>query len=233
MKNFIKNIKEIKEKPHGKSILFFGFYLIFFLVIICVARLGGRNSTKVTDYEKGNPLTFHIGAVLQNNYSFDYQIYVDDQVYSYQGKRKDKESSFSFQGKEYYCNEDHYFVKEETWIKSDNPYLYPSFLDIEKFSSLIQASTYVSKTSYESGKMTYNMLLSTNTINAMIHQVNSDFMEEPNQIIISTDENKNVNEIKFILDSYCTLNQYCQKTLKITIHYDDFGSIKEIENPIA
>ena len=140
---------------------------------------------------------------------------------------------FQFQEKEYYRDSDKFFVKEEAWIKADSPYLFEKFLDTSTISSLIQASTYLSKTSYDSGKTTFNLLLSTNTINSMIHQIDSDFMEEQNQIIISTDENRVVNQITFLLDSYCTLNHFCEKNLKIELNYDDFGKIEKIENPIA
>ena len=80
--------------------------------------------------------------------------------------------------------------------------------------------------------MTYNYLLSTNTINKEFYNMVSDFLEEPNQIVVSTDEEKHINQVLFLLDSYCSLNKTCIKNLKIDIQFDQIGKIEKIDKPI-
>ena len=226
-------LKEIQENPKGKAISFFIFYTFFFLIVICILFFGKKDYTKPSDYEKGNATSYLSKTLLEDNYSFIYIITLDDQVYQYQGKKKDNFEYFQYLNKNYYRNGNDFYVEDGSWIKSENPYLFSEFLDTKNINKLINLASYLSKTSYDSGKMTYDYLLSTNTINKEIHNVNSDFLEEPNQIIVSTDENKNVSQILFLLNSYCYLNKSCIKNLKIDIQFDQVGKIEKIDNPIV
>ena len=65
----------------------------------------------------------------------------------------------------------------------------------------------------------------------MIHTIDSDFEEEPNMIIISSNEESIVNQISWNLDSYCILNGLCERSLKIDMKFDDFGDV-QVENPL-
>ena len=56
-------------------------------------------------------------------------------------------------------------------------------------------------------------------------------MIEANKIIYSTDKNKDVYQINYLLDSYCLLNNLCEKSLKLEIVYDKFGGVSKIEVP--
>ena len=79
---------------------------------------------------------------------------------------------------------------------------------------------------------TYKYLISTNTINKMIYNIDSDFEEVPNDIDIVLDNNSGTNTIKFKLDSFCKLNNKCNESLQIEASYEMFNSVKEIGNPI-
>ena len=46
MKKVIDIFKELKKTPRGKSILFFGGYLIFFVVLMVLVRVSGNNNYK-------------------------------------------------------------------------------------------------------------------------------------------------------------------------------------------
>ena len=232
MKKIITFIQDMKKTAKGKALLFFLFYILFFLGLVLIARVGHRDTTQSSDYEKGNPTTFHVDSLLKNNYWFAYTVLLDDTKYEYVGERYNDMDLFLNQEKKYFRKENQYYLEEDSWKKVENPYVYPDFFNIEKVFQLLEKATYDSKTSYESGKVNYNYLLSTNTINQEFYQVNSDFMEEPNVVIISTDENREVNHIIFQLDSFCQLNSACEKSLKIELQYDKFGEVEKIDNPI-
>ncbi len=226
-------IKEIQENPKGKAIWFFIFYAFFFLIIVCILFFGKKDYTTAEDYERGIATDYSSKLLLGDNYSFTYTITLDDKIYQYQGKKMKNVESFQYMNKNYYRVGDDFYVENEIWSKCESPYLYSEFLNSNNIELLIHLASYLSKTSYESGKMTFNYLLSTNTINKEIYNIESDFLEEPNQVIVSTDENQNVNQVLFLLDSYCSLNQNCMKSLKIDIQFDEVGKIEKIDNPIV
>jgi hypothetical protein len=235
MKKIVETIKELNKTPRGKAVLFFGFYMVFFIFIIIFVRVGSRNSTGSYEYEKGNSSSnynFDISGIANGNYKFTYTITVDGVDTVYSGEKYEDTELITYNNNNYYRNGDNYFINNTLWIKSGNPYIYSDFLEYDNIANLLVAASYESKTSYDSGKEIYNFLISTNTINQLLNNINSDFSEEPNRITISSDEDKNINEIIYYLDSYCTLNKLCNSSLKIDLMYDDFGNVEEIENPI-
>lgn len=234
MKNFFNKIKEIKKMKNGKAILFFGFYFIFFVVIIIFIKFSSRVPVMHSeDYEMGQgSYSFKIETLLKNNYQYSYIITLDDINYEYFGKRYKNMELFQFNGNDYFRNEDEYFIKNNIWIKSDNPYKFREFLDVNNLVNLIKMASYNAKTTYESGKIKYNFLISSNTINQNLYNISSDFLEEPNEIIVSTDEEKNVDDITLNLDSFCKVNKLCNSSLKMKFKYDNFFEV-QFDNPIS
>lgn len=232
MKNIFENFKELKKDSRGQSFLFFGFYLIFFIVVIIYLRSVHNNSQYYSeDFEKGDPLDFQVNEINDGNYSYTYTIILDGEKYEYKGK-KNQDELFEFQGKEYYHHNEEFYVKENEWVKTANPYLFSDFLYMDNIILLLQNSYYESTTNYNSGKDVYNLLLSTNTINQKIHNIDSDYLEEANKLTISTNEKKEMDQIHYYLNSYCKLNELCKSSLEIIISYDEFGTIEEIKNPM-
>lgn len=226
-------LKIIQESPKKKAIVFFSFYIIFFLIVLSILLFGKKDYTKAVDYEKGSATIYSANSLLKNNYAFIYTITIDDKVYQYNGKKSEDSELFKYLEKNYYRSGNDFYVFNEVWTKCENPYVYLEFLDFNNINHLMNLATHLSKTSYDSGKVTYNFLLSTNTIQKELYGVVSDFLEEPNQLIVSTDEKQNINQITFLLDSYCILNNVCQNTLKIDIQYEQIGKIEKIDNPIV
>ena len=232
MKDFFHTIKELRKDPKGRAILFFGFYFLFFFFLFVIAHVGERRPIAITDYEI-KPYSFITAHLSSNNYSYEYQMEVDSIVSTCSGQKNGDRELFSFQDKEYFKNGNSFFVKDGLWIKSENPLPFSSFLDLSKVFDLIDSSYYESTVSYESGKKVYNFLVSTNTINEKFHETETDYMEEANRIVVSTDSENRVNQIVFLLDSYGVLDGLCQSNLKIELQFDQFGEILEIESPIG
>lgn len=235
MKNFIERIQEINKTAKGKAVLFFAFYIVFFLVVVLVCRLGsGTTIASGNDYEPGNGnVTLYIDNILKNNYIYSYTVTLDGVKSEYYGQRYDDMELFEFRNKSYYREGNRFYVKNSLWVEGTNPYLFPKFKDIGELSKIIEVANYQSKTSYEDGRKAYNYLISTNTINQLLNGIDSDFLEEPNEITLEADEDKNVKKIELKLNSYCTLNKLCKNSLKIELEYDMFGEVQKIDSPVG
>ncbi len=233
MKQFLKTIKEVWNDSRGRAFLFFGFYFFFFFILILMIRGGHHQSTDNQNYETGKKYSISFQELLDKNYSYSYSEVLDGNTFTYDGKKNGEEELFQLLDSRYYFDGKDYYIKEEQWKKSENPFLLSDLFDVEKIVSLIESSTYESVTNYESGREVYHFLISSNTINQVIYGINSDYMEEPNKIVVSVNEKKQVDGISFYLNSYCTLHQLCSKSFDIKISYSDYGKIEKIESPIS
>ena len=226
----MKNIKD-NDNAKIKAYIFFGFYLIFFIVLILFIRI--NNSKRIKKVESADDsLMFKVEKVLDDNYSYSYKVILDNIVHEYVGIKNGKYESFEYDEKKYYKNKDNYFVNDGLWIKSDNPYLYSEFFDSNNIVDLIENAFYESKTEYEGGRIVYNFLISTNTINKNLKDIDSDFEEIPNRLVVSTNNKNELNEVQLYLDSYCKLNNLCNESLKIDISYSNFSKVDSIDNPV-
>lgn len=233
MMDFIEKIKEISKTKKGSTILFFGVYVIFFIVIILVIRVGGNKNFMNQEYEKGITTSFKNKGILNNNYYFDYKVHLDDKVYDYYGKRNGDVELFKYNNVDYYKNKTAFFMNNGTWIKCDNPYVFYDFIESVSMGEIIDNSTFMSKEDLEGKKVQYTLLISTNTINKIVSGTDTDYDEIPNQIILDSDNTGEIVKVTFKLDSYCKLNNLCNNSLEIELSYEMFGEIKKIDNPIA
>lgn len=230
--NIIEKIKEIKKQKNGKAILFFGFYFVFFLILILFVRFAPRHPIGKSNYENGTPIYFSYGVLNSKNYNFNISVNIDDNNNSYVGEKNGDIESFEFNSKKYYRNNDDYYELNDKWGKVDNPYVGYSFIDGQNIIKLVNSSYYESGTTYGDGRGLYKMLLSTNTIYKVLENKDTDIDETPNKIEISTDANKNIEKIVIYLDSYCVNKGICNKSMKIELIYSNYGNIPEITNPI-
>ena len=235
MNKLMELINNLKKTEKGKAVLFFAGYLVFFVALAVFMIFGAKNTTRPSDYMSGkNSDNVSMDKLSNENYLFTYKVNLDGVEYIYNGKRNKSVELFQFNNISYYKNGDSYYVKNnDLWIKSENPYIFYDFLDSSKLENILELCMLDSKTSYEDGRNAYNLLISTNTINQKLNGIDSDFLEEPNKITITSNNDSDINEVSYDLSSYCTLNKLCQSSLKITLTYDMFGEIKEIENPVV
>lgn len=233
----IEFLKDLMKTPRGRGILFFGVYFVFFLALILLIRFGNRGEVIGNELESGNPYNFSVSNITGNNYNFSYQVEIDDNIFLYQGSRYKNTELFTISNGgsivEYYLNSENYFSNSNgLWLKADNPYKYWQFIDIKYVNNIIKNATYISKTDYESGKSVYNFQISSNTIVKLLENIDTDVDEVPNEIVVITDENNYVNEVKFLLDSYCKAKTICTNSMNINLKYGDFGNIEEIKSPL-
>lgn len=234
MKDFMEKLKELKKTRYGKAILFFGFYFVFFLVIVVGIRFGSKAPlSRYDEYENGNSkYNFKVDKLLEDNFNFNYVVSLDENSFEYIGERNKERELFKFNDRNYYRDESFYYLLETSWIRSDNPYLFSEFLDVNKIIELLALATYKAKTSYDSGAESYIFMISSNTINQHLYGINSDYFEVPNEIVVDTDSSNVINTIEFNLDSYCKVNKKCQNSLRIKLNYSKYGEVSEIVSPV-
>jgi len=231
IKEIKKNIKELKKTPRGNAILFFAFYFFFFLILMLLVRVNGTNTTTSSDYEKGRAYNFSTSDLMDNNYEYTYTVTLDNTKYTYTGTKNNINSLFSYNGFNYYSSGDNYFINNTIWTKCDNPILFSEFIMTDNISKIFNNMSYKSTTTYEDGTFSYEFLISTNTLNELLKGIISDYDEVPNEIIVGTNSEKSVNSIKYILDSYCKLNNLCTNSLELEVSYSRYGKIESIDNP--
>lgn len=233
MKEKIKILKNIYNNPRGKACLFFSFYLVFFLIMIVILRFSSRSmNLSSNDYERGSNQKYNISKLLDSNFDFEYNVNLDGVNYKYFGQKNGDSELFSYNDKSYYKNKESFFVYDSFWMKNESPYLYGYFMDFKNITYLLDNASFEAKTEYDSGKVVYNYVISTNTINEFIHDVYSDFADEGNRISVSTNDNKEVNGITYDLSNYCLLNNMCSSSLKISLNYDNVGLVNDIVSPL-
>ena len=233
MDKLIKSIKELSKTPRGKGILFFAFYLVFFAFVFLFINLTDSTLTYGDDYERSSSCNINLDYIFTNNFSFKYDVNLDNNIYSYIGAKKDEEETIKFNNLEYYRNSNLFYINNNNiWVETSNPYKYGEYFDTLNIKKILENSYYVSKTVYETGDYSFNYAISSNTLNSILYGINTDYDEVPNEIVITADKDRNVNKISFNLDSLCKNNKICNYGLKINLEYDLFGEIADIINPL-
>lgn len=233
--SFKEIINNLKSTARGKAVLFFSCYLIFFIILFIIISSSSRTILG-GEFEKSHNGEFDITKITNNNYTYKYSINIDVLEHDFLGERTNYLELFEYNNNEYFKNNEDkiiYINDNNKWIVCDNPNGFDYFTNIDNIKKLVESSTYISKTDYESGKQTYNYEISTTTIEKIKNNVDIDLDDKPNEIVFSTDEEGNVNKIKLNLDSYGKYNKICIKYFSIELEYDNFGKIDDIKNPIV
>ena len=141
-------------------------------------------------------------------------------------------ASFKYNNNDYYRNNDNFFVNNGTWVKTENPYVFYEIINVDNMSNIINNSTLMSKDANDSGKIVYKYLISTNTIDKIIYNIDTDYDEVPNELEIIMDKDNGSCTINLELNSFCLLNSKCSNNLSISTNYEMFNNVKEIKSPI-
>ena len=235
-KNFIK---ELNSTPRGKAILFFVGYAFFFIFLIVFVRFSASgNSGKKLEYDRVREYNFSIRNITNENYQFKHTVLVDNENIIYEGIRYKDNDLFkvvkSTGSYDYYRRGVDYFVNNNgLWINTDKPYIYIDFFDIDRIMQLISNATLMYKTDYESGKRIYSFNISTTTIHNLFEGIDLDLADDPNEIIVTVDENGYAEKFEFKLNSYCKGLEICNEKMNIVLTYDNYGEVEEITSPLS
>lgn len=230
------DLKELLKTPRGKAMVFFGAYFVFFLIIAVVARTGGTaaGDGRNRKYQTGVENKFSFASIESNNYRFNYTVEIDGVNSAYAGVRTGKKEKITCPSLvEFYGEDGNYFTNTGgVWIKAENPFKFTEFSEVTNIKKLVEKATYMSNTSYESGKDVYNYNISSATISKLLDNQDIDIEEVPNEIIVSADKDNYVESVKYVLNSYCKVKGYCVNSMSITLNYELYGEIEEITSPL-
>ena len=110
-------------------------------------------------------------------------------------------------------------------------YHFNNITDDNNLSRILKRATLISKTEYETGNISYNYEITTNTIDEILNGTNIDIADVPNKITLETNEEDEVVKITYDLTSYSTYINNMPTTTTITVNYSNFGEIEDIEIP--
>ena len=236
MDKWIKTIKEMSKDPKGKAILFFGFYLLFFVIVILFVRTSSRHLTKMDDYEKGTDIVLtQIRSLYENqNYAYQYIVTTDDQVEEFDGERYFSNEIIHYNNDTYLRDKDDYFKwNGEKWIPDRNPKSYSNLSDPAFISWLIGHSKLEAKTSYESGQMIYHYQVLVDTLNEGLNGTASDLDLPLDSFVVRTNEEREVSAIVFQLNEYCKYHKLCNHSLKVEVDYNSIGKVEPLGDSIS
>lgn len=224
-----KQFSQFIKTPKGKAVAFFGGYLIFFIILSVVARVGGSGDTigSTIDFD-----AFSMKSINGNNYNFTYQYVIDDVTTSYEGMRNGDKALFS-DGVNQFYQDNQLFMRQQNgvWIKYDNPYILPVLLDSTVVSNLVDSATYISKTELATGEEILNYQITTTTLVKLLDEEDVDLDDPVNTIQLTTDKQGEVNKIEYDVSSYAKYKKLATKQFRLTLTYSNFGEIDEIEVP--
>jgi len=193
---FLKKIFRREEKEEDpevkrkKMIGFFGFYLVFFVVLLIWIKStddGTKPPTEKTETE----ITYKTDYIENNSYTYVYEIEENDQKYTFKGIRDDN----------------NYDVSE---------YKYKAFLDIYNIKKLIKNSKYLYKTDND-GIISYKYELDNKILSNML-QDGKNVEEGINNIVVYVDKDNNVYKIELDFSNYMrSIEEYTKYHL--TLYY--------------
>ena len=122
--------------------------------------------------------------------------------------------------------------QDGVWVKSESPYVLASLTDVSVINDLIGLSTYISKTELATGEQIVNLEISTTTLVKMLEGIEVDLDDPVNSIELKKNENGEVVQIKYNLDSYAKYKGLAINEFRLNLDYSNFGDIKEFKEPV-
>ena len=226
------DFSEFIHTPRGKAVLFFGIYLVFFIVLAMMAHIGGQGSViGSTDLNLDSPY-YDLSSIKEGNYAFSYQFVIDGVTSTYTGTHYDKKALFSDEVNQYYQDDTLFMrMQDGVWIRSDAPYPLSSLTDANVIENLLESATYVSRTELATGEEAINYQISTTTLVLLLDGLEVDLDDAVNTIQLQKDENGEIVEIQYDVSSYAKYRGLATDHFRFTLSYSDFGEIEEITQP--
>ena len=234
---YIEFIKDLYKTKRGRAILFFAFYFIFFFCLISLIRTN-YNPNKEVDTPSDNKVNaeYKLDGIKNSNYHFTREENINGVITNFTGDKSDNKIDGVMTSNNNFYN---YFIYDNiSLIKTTDKYEVTSDLyhfnnitDDKAIEKILERSTLISKTEYETGNISYNYEITTNTIDSILNNTNIDIADIPNKIVLEANEENEVVKITYDLSSYATYLNGMPTITSITITYSNFGEIKDLEIP--
>lgn len=191
MKNIFQKLKAFYQSKRGKSICFFGFYLIFFLVLAIILnnnqnRLNNQKNNKeeVNNQQINN--NYNISNLINSNYNYQFLVYDNDITYKFSGSKNNID-----------------------YMDFDNKY----FFDLYNINQLIKKSKFVKR---EQNILMYE--LNNSVLNDLLIQERRDGI---NKINIYLKTNGDIEKFIFDLSQFMQKDKYIlELNYKVGDHFE-------------
>ncbi len=194
MQDKIKEIWQLITSKNGKIILFFGFYFIFFTVLIIMSRganIGSNSYTNSLYTNKENNTLYSFEKLNNEEYQYEYTIQENYEIKTY--------------------NNDN--IYEMTGYK------YSHLLKLEEIKRIIKKSKFLNKTLYSDNYYHLNFEIKTYELLELFNANNVD-NASLNTLMVKTDLNGNVKEIEYDFSNYISVIDEDIKIYKVVIKYE-------------
>ena len=233
---YIEFIKELYKSKRGRALLFFLFYIIFFVIIISMIRSSYNERPNYDDKESNINVEYKLDGIEKGNYHFTREENINGEITNFTGDKSNNRIEGVMTNNNAFYN---YFIYDSiNLIKTTDKYeitneLYHfnNITDDKTIKNIINKSTLISKTEYETGNISYNYEVTTNTIDSILNNTNIDIDMPTNKITLEANEEEEVIKITYDLSSYATYINNTPMTMSISINYSNFGEIEDIEMP--
>lgn len=233
---YIEFIKELYKSKRGRALLFFLFYIIFFVIIISMIRSSYNERPNYDDKESNINVEYKLDGIEKGNYHFTREENINGEITNFTGDKSNNRIEGVMTNNNTFYN---YFIYDSiNLIKTTDKYeitneLYHfnNITDDKTIKNIINKSTLISKTEYETGNISYNYEVTTNTIDSILNNTNIDIDMPTNKITLEANEEDEVIKITYDLSSYATYINNTPMTMSISINYSNFGEIEDIEIP--
>ena len=233
---YIEFIKELYKSKRGRALLFFLFYIIFFVIIISMIRSSYNERPNYDDKESNINVEYKLDGIEKGNYHFTREENINGEITNFTGDKSNNRIEGVMTNNNAFYN---YFIYDSiNLIKTTDKYeitneLYHfnNITDDKTIKNIINKSTLISKTEYETGNISYNYEVTTNTIDSILNNTNIDVDMPTNKITLEANEEDEVIKITYDLSSYATYINNTPMTMSISINYSNFGEIEDIEMP--
>ena len=229
------NWKEKIKDPKFKAYVFFGFYAVFFLVLIIMIRTSpARNEVNSTPSPSPSNTPVEENTHIKN-YQYIYTITEDEKSLVYMGKAYDHKELFTFVDKvsnTYYRLNDHFFKEVEgDFVVDSNPYLYEAFYNLDTLEELIEHKDPIQEDNEDTYTVPVSDILDIYYPEENYNGFIVDEIEDAKIIVNKTDDK--IAKVTFQLDPLATyLNQVGEASinhLTITLEYYDYGKITDFD----
>lgn len=217
-------IKEIIFNKQYRSIAILIFYFILFFFLIIWVRTPEKKIEKDKNDEKEiNEVVFNGYELIgKNNYQFTYNVSLDDETYTYEGKRYNNKILFKLGETEYYKEDSIILMKQnENYILTDNPAYLIDYFDTELIEKLIKNAKLISK---EENKY----MISNSKTNQVLEDETTAFKNGENYIYLYY-KNKNITKIVLDITDYSKYLGETYNKAEISLEYKDFDLIEDFK----
>ena len=197
----IKTIWKWLRSEKGKQYSFIIFYFFFFLFLFIFINAGrtttntNNNTNNITNNEESS-LPFITKNLEQNNYNFKYIVKSNYDELLYKGIKNNNTITIIDDTGE------HDFIYQNGKLESSYNILYKELFDIYSIKRIIKNSKLVSETKLnETEELIYNYKITNNNLNNILGNTITNLNLE-NEIIIKTDNKKEILEINYNLINY-------------------------------